>query len=295
MKKCILFFVIVFIFSGPNIVGAEQIGFPEKEMWYSKNEFVAGEVVTISTLVLNSENVTLSGVVQFLDRDVVLGEKKITIEKNDAKVVSLDWKVTEGEHQFSARFSQVLQVEASGKKISVVPTSPETKKDNVYVKKAVVKTDESSEDNTILVSDVSIRKDSLGAEVSKATDFLKDKTPDNIEEKISSTSVGIENFRETWEDQFSERKEDEQEKLDALNEYYEDRLRAKDEADVDNYVKQSYVDSSGENILKKPFHYITIFFYSLMAFVLGNTLIFYGLSIFAVFLVLRAIWRRMRN
>ncbi len=286
---------MLFIFSAPHIVGAEQIGFPEKEMWYSKNEFVAGEVVTISTLVLNSENVTLSGVVQFLDRDVVLGEKKITIEKNDAKVVSLDWKVTEGEHQFSARFSQVSQVEASGKKVSVVPTSAETKKDNVYVKKAVVKADESSEDNTILVSDVSIRKDSLGAEVSKATDFLKDKTPDNIEEKISSTSVGIENFRETWEDQFSERKEDEQEKLDALNEYYEDRLRAKDEADVDNYVKQSYVDSSGENILKKPFHYITIFFYSLMAFVLGNTLIFYGLSIFAVFLVLRAIWRRMRN
>ena len=286
---------MLFIFSAPHIVGAEQIGFPEKEMWYSKNEFVAGEVVTISTLVLNSENVTLSGVVQFLDRDVVLGEKKITIEKNDAKVVSLDWKVTEGEHQFSARFSQVSQVEASGKKVSVVPTSAETKKDNVYVKKAVVKADESSEDNTILVSDVSVSKDSLGAEVSKATDFLKDKTPDNIEEKISSTTVGIENFRETWEEHFEEKKEDEKVLLDALNEYYENRLRAKEEADVDNYVKQTYVDSSGENILKKTLHYISIFFYSLLAFILGNMFVFYGLGLLIVFLILRAIYRSMRN
>ena len=294
MKKFLFAFLIVSFFSTPFWVHAEQVGFPEKSLWYSTDVLQVGEVITIYSLVVNGESSTLSGTVHFYDRDIVLGERKITIEKNQAEVVSLPWKVTEGEHQFSARFSQAVLTDNNGLKVSIAPTGSETKKDTVYVKKSS-STKESTEDQSALSSQTAVAGNSVPVEIAKATDFIKDKTPDNVEEKVTSFAGEVENFRETWEDQFSERKEDEQEKLDALNEYYEDRLRAKDEADVDNYVKQSYVDSSGENILKKPFHYIAIFFYLLMAFVLGNTLIFYGLSILVVFLVLRAIYRRVRN
>jgi hypothetical protein len=295
MKKFILSICALFVFLVPFFANADQIGFPEDSLWYSKDELIVGDVVKIYTLILNGESVSLSGTVHFYDRDVLLGEKKITVEKNDAKVVSLDWKVTEGEHQFSARFSQATLLESDGKKISVVPSNPETKKDTVYVEKPVTQKADSTLNANVTSSDSSVDKNSLTADVSKATDYIKDKTPDNVEEKISDTTSTIENFRETWEENFKEKKEDEQLSLDALNEYYEDRLRAKEEADVDNYVKQTYVDSSGENILKKPLHYVSIFFYSLLAFVLGNALVFYGLGLLIVFLVLRTIYRSLRN
>lgn len=283
---------MLFFCAGYTIVHAEQLGFPEKSIWYSDDSFTAGETVTIYTLVVNSESSPVSGTVRFYDRDVVLGESKITIDKNDAKVVPLNWKVTEGEHQFSAQFSQVTLTESNGSKVSIVPTSSQTSKDTVYVKK---NTEKPQEDTSALAAQASLNKDVITTEVSKATDFIKDKTPDSIEAKVSGATLNIENLRETWEDQFNEKKQSEKDSLKALNAYYDDRLKAKEEADPDNFVKQTYVDSSGENILKKPLHYVLIFLYSLVLFVVGNALIFYGLALLIVFWILRAIWRKIRN
>lgn len=292
MKKTLYIFSMLFFCAGYTIVHAEQLGFPEKSIWYSDDSFTAGETVTIYTLVVNSESSPVSGTVRFYDRDVVLGESKITIDKNDAKVVPLNWKVTEGEHQFSAQFSQVTLTESNGSKVSIVPTSSQTSKDTVYVKK---NTEKPQEDTSALAAQASLNKDVITTEVSKATDFIKDKTPDSIEAKVSGATLNIENLRETWEDQFNEKKQSEKDSLKALNAYYDDRLKAKEEADPDNFVKQTYVDSSGENILKKPLHYVLIFLYSLVLFVVGNALIFYGLALLIVFWILRAIWRKIRN
>ncbi len=292
MKKTLYIFFLLFFCARYTIVHAEQLGFPEKSIWYSDDSFTAGETVTIYTLVVNSESSPVSGTVRFYDRDVVLGESKITIDKNDAKVVPLNWKVTEGEHQFSAQFSQVTLTESNGSKVSIVPTSSQTSKDTVYVKK---NTEKPQEDTSALAAQASLNKDVITTEVSKATDFIKDKTPDSIEAKVSGATLNIENLRETWEDQFNEKKQSEKDSLKALNDYYDDRLKAKEEADPDNFVKQTYVDSSGENILKKPLHYVLIFLYSLVLFVVGNALIFYGLALLIVFWILRAIWRKIRN
>ncbi len=294
MKKSLVFILAALLFSaGTFEVHADQVGFPEKSIWYSDDTFIVGNVVTIYTLVVNGESSTLTGTVRFFDRDTVLGEKKVTIDKNDAKVVSLDWKVSEGEHQFSAQFSQVSAIEADGKKVSIVPTTPATQKDTVYVKKAIAK--ENTSNANALSAQASLNKDSVVGEVSKATDFIKEKTPDSVEEKISSTTASIETLRETWEEQFLEKKQNEQDSLNALNEFYDERLKAKEEADPDNFVKQSYVDSSGENILKKPMHYVLIFLYSLIGFIVGNALIFYGLLLLIVFWLVRGIWQKIRN
>lgn len=295
MKKFIITLICFIVCVIPGFAHAEQIGFPEKSIWYSSEEFKVGENVTIYTLVVNGEQLALSGTVRFYDRDVILGEKKVTLEKNDAQVVGLAWKVTEGEHQFSAQFLQATLTESDGKKVTVVPSSPETDKDTVYVKKTVAVKDVNSENSSALAAQATLNKDLIVGEVSKATDYLKDKTPDNVEAKVSATTANIESLRETWEENFTQKRKDEQASLDALNVYYEERLKAKEEADPDNYVKQSYVDSSGENILKKPMHYVLIFFYSLIAFIVGNALIFYGLSVLVLFLIIRAIWRAVKG
>ena len=294
MSKNILIVLFVALCSFPSFAYAVQTGFAEKSLWYSSEEFVVDETVTIHTLVVNSEDTTLSGVVRLFDRDVLLGEKNISVEKNDAKVMSFSWKVTSGEHQFSAHFDGASLRGANGASTQITPTLSETKKDIVYVKKTPTK-DTSSQDANTLSAQATLDKDSIVGEVSKAADFLKEKTPDGVEVKISETTVKIEDFRETWEEYFEEKKENEQVSLEILNKYYEDRLKAKEEADPDNYVKQSYVDSSGENILKKPFHYIAIFFYSLLVFILANALLFYGISALLVFLIIRTIWRSVRK
>lgn len=293
MKKYLGIVALMLYFSLALSVHAEQVGFPEKALWYSSEDFVVGESITIYALVVNSEQSTISGTVRFFDRDVVLGEKKVSIESNDAKVVPITWKVSEGEHQFKAQFSQVSAVESNGTKVSIVPSTFETTKDTVYVKKGIDKI--SATDANALSAQATLNKNVVVGEVSRAADFIKDKTPDSVEQKLSSTTANIESLRETWEEDFSQKKRDEQDSLEALNKYYDDRLKAKEEADPDNFVKQSYVDSSGENILKKPVHYVLIFFYSLIAFVVGNVLIFYGLGLLVLFWIVRGIWRKLRN
>lgn len=293
MKKILTILLILSLFVCVDSAHAGQVGFPETSLWYSNDDFVVGNTITIYTLVVNSESSQISGTVQFFDRDTLLGEKKVVINKNDTAVVSLQWKVSEGEHQFSAQFSQVTLSEGNGTKISIAPTSPQTKKDVVFVKKSVLQ--ENSPEANTLAAQATLNKDIVVSEVSKATDFLKDKTPDSIESKVSSVTLNVENLRETWESQFTQKKQDEKDSLEVLNDYYDDRLKAKEEADPDNFVKQSYVDSSGENILKKPVHYVLIFLYSLIIFIVGNALVFYGLGLLVLFWIVRGVWRKIRN
>ena len=131
--------------------------------------------------------------------------------------------------------------------------------------------------------------------VSEARNVIEKKAPKNVMVWIRTQAVLLEAKRVQWAIDIRLKKETEEQQLKAIDQYYNERMKEKENADPDNYVKQEYVDSSGGNILKKPMAYALIILYTAVLFILGTALVFYGLGVLVIFFVLRSLWRKIKK
>lgn len=104
-----LLLAILFLSFGLSPVSASEIsvknaGFVPSNIWYSKEQFFAGDTVRIYTIVFNGSAYDLSGTIEFLDNGTVLGETDFALSGGGrVRDAWIDWKATEGKHLISAR------------------------------------------------------------------------------------------------------------------------------------------------------------------------------------------------
>ncbi len=101
---------------------ASGIGFIQDNIWYSKDQFFAGEVVRIYSAVFNSSPSDMVGTVAFFDNETSIGTADFTATSSHLREVWVDWRSTSGTHKISAKITKAFSTVA-GKPQQPVPLS----------------------------------------------------------------------------------------------------------------------------------------------------------------------------
>ena len=255
----------------------DNVGFVQKNIWYSQDPFFEGDTITIYTVVFNSGSDTVTGVVEFYDKTVILGKQNFTVEPGTFKNLSVDWNVLAGDHVISAQIVDSEVLLPGGEKESTLLELNKTEEDKRFVPKTIVEED----GNTL--------NDEVAERIEDVQDFIKDKTPDVVEEKVSKITSGIEEWREKTGDTLKEKVEEVKQKLEEIKKVEEEEGQIGEEVSE----KPSFTKAvEGRSKLQTPFTYAKLWFLKLLSFIFAHKLLFYGLTILLIFFILRFIWRK---
>lgn len=103
----------LFAFAGSAQAASIRTGFVDGPVWFSTESLKLDQTVKIYTAVFNGESSMLSVKVDFLDDETVLSTKEINVSPNETKSVSMDWKVSSGEHDI---FAEISSAKVGGEK-----------------------------------------------------------------------------------------------------------------------------------------------------------------------------------
>jgi hypothetical protein len=265
-RKLIL--VLIFSFILPLTVFADvSTGFVEQSVWFSNEPDKVGETILISTLVNNQSDKAIFGTVAFYDEQSLLGKKTVTVEVHSAKVVSISWKVTKGNHSILAKFEDPKISNSEGQSVVVSNAITAPQVFEVIAPAPTPITTETKAEST--VSD----KNKTESDVSKTVDAAKDAaetTFEKLDDFRETTSLALASKAVVAADQIAQIKND--------------------------AVKGKILGASTtkDSILKTPFAYLKMFFYKLAHFIFSHKYVFYGLIILIIVLFFRYLIRAPR-
>lgn len=275
MKKYFLFLLIILSISFAFQVNAEtsiNSGFIPGQIWYSEEPLIEGNTVNIHTAVWNGEKDSLSTKVEFYDKNVILGSRDVVVAPSELKDVYVPWKITSGDHTISAKIISSLAT-VSGKKENITLNRILTISDKQSVA-AVIKND---------AGETVSEADSIKNQIDKASNEISNILPKNIETSVSNNFNGLDTLRSSTSTKVDALKDQTQKDIDSINNEVKSTSKTLDQK------------SNIEDAIQKPVTYIKLFLLTLLSFILGNKIVFYGIIIVIVFCILRFIYRKIRN
>lgn len=274
-------FCILLIVGSVSVAYADSsstTGFIPGQIWYSKEPLIEGETVKIYTAIWNGEKSPITTHVEFYDGKTILGARDITIESAHLQEVSISWKVTTGDHNISAKISS-SSTTTNGKKENVTFERTITTEDHTFVP-VVVKNADGTPVKSI---------DAVKNEITKATTAIKDVIPDSVGAPITSGFNSVDTFRDTTYAKIIDTKVQTQKEVDAFK-------TTSDSTKSDSVTtKAENTKSKPLDATDKPITYIKLFLFSLLGFIFGSKIVFYGLCALIVLLIIRFIYRKIRH
>lgn len=267
MKKYFLVFILFFGFIFPLAYSYATTGFVPGQIWYSPEKLSEGETVKIHTVVWNGGKVNLQAKVEFYDKNVILGARDITVLPEQLKEVNISWKVTSGDHTISAKIIS-SSITTNGKKEKVTLDNVKTEEDKIFVPVTISKVN----------GEPATSSDVIKNELDKAGSKIGDAIPESVSTPVSGVLDKVDTFRDNTSTKINESKKNTQEEIKILDE------------NINSNNEKEAISATN-----KPIAYIRLFFLSVLAFVFGNKIVFYGLIIIIAFFILRAIYRKIRN
>ena len=101
MKYGSVFFLLLLIFPAPS-QAAVKAGFPPQPLWLSKEQAIAGETVTIFTVLYNESEKTVGGNLVFTVDGQRVASLAFGLDAGKSSIQSAQWKATAGNHTISA-------------------------------------------------------------------------------------------------------------------------------------------------------------------------------------------------
>lgn len=276
MKKYSLLFILFTFLALPVYAMAiTNSGFIPGQIWYSKGILTEGDTVNIHTAVWNGEKETLSIKVEFYDKNVILGTRDVILASSELKDVYVPWKITAGDHVISAKIISSLAT-ISGKKENISLDRNITVNDKQFI--SVV-----SKDDQGVPLGTSPLTDALKNQLNNTATEINNIIPEKVTTTISDSFISLDNFRDKTSLQMTTMKDAEQNELN--------KIKSEEQKTTKNSSKNVGIQKATE----KPIAYITLFLLTILAFIFTNKIVFYGLCTFIIFLILRFIYRRIRN
>lgn len=238
----------------------KNAGFAPGNIWFSKNDFVPGDVVKIYTILWNGGKETITGEVVFYDNDLVLDKVAFSLSTGNTKIASADWKVVEGYHKVYAVVG-TSKIGSSGATLEYSKTE-----ESEHFIGAPIKT----------TSPTSTAQQIVDQKINFAKEYATENFPAPVVETTSSITSVVESARKEvkgWSDSKSAQVQKNIEAIDAKI--------AKNDAEPDTWSS-----------VKRPLNYVYIFLLTLVGYIFGNPFIFYGIIAVILFLFLRFIKRR---
>src|SRR3989338_352718 len=87
------------------LLASAQAGFPDKPLWLSNTRPMAGEEISLSTILYNGTDATVGGTLTFFVDDVKLTSQDVSLAAQSSNVFSAKWVARSGTHSFSAQFA----------------------------------------------------------------------------------------------------------------------------------------------------------------------------------------------
>ncbi len=284
-----LFICILVIFGSISTSYADTsstAGFIPGQIWYSQDSLVEGETVKIYTALWNGEATSLVAHVEFYDGKTLLGARDVTVPPSEIQDVSISWKVTVGDHAILAKISS-SSTTISGKKQELMLDNNKTEENKTFVQAKAASTDVIKEG------------------IDKATDTVKGIIPTSVPAPIAQSFGSIDSVRATTYADISHTKAETQKRIDALNgvtkvttapiDALPKSTTSKKNTTVKNPKKAEQSPSKPLDATEKPIAYVKLFLFSILAFIFGYKLVFYGLIALILFFILRFIYRKIRR
>lgn len=275
MKKAfvIISFLLLCAVRAPAFAENSDVsGFIPGQIWYSKSDLVEGDTVNIYTAVWNSGGNSLYVKVEFYDKNVILGVREATLSPSELKSISVPWKVTLGDHVISAKIISSSET-ISGSKEKVVLGNSVTENDRRTVKVTMKNSDGSTS---------SPAENAIKTQIDRTSKEIESVVPDSVSSSVSSTIDQVDNFRNESYIKVSGLKANAAEEVNLLKDKDDSSLNSKKGSDI-------------EGTIEEPLAYIKLFLFSVATFVLGNKPVFYAILILLIFVILRAIYNKLRN
>ncbi len=117
----------------PLAVGAQNLnaGFVEG-LWYSRQEFFAGDMVRVYVALRNSSQANISTTIEFFDNDKLIGSKSVDALSGRLIETWTDWEATAGKHKLTARLSDLV-IDEVGKNTKTEPAVDNLATDNLLI------------------------------------------------------------------------------------------------------------------------------------------------------------------
>ncbi len=77
-------------------------GFLDRPIWHTPETYFAEDTVRIYAALMNTSSVDVTGTLNFLVNNKVIGHRTFTMQANEVTAVWYDWTATGGSHSFSA-------------------------------------------------------------------------------------------------------------------------------------------------------------------------------------------------
>jgi len=284
MKKYLIFFILIYLFSTLCVSAAEttSTGFIPGQIWYSKDTIIEGDTVNIYTAVWNNAASSLSAKVEFYDQNVILGTRDVVVGPQQLKEVSVSWKVTAGDHVISAKIISP-SITVSGKKqtITVNNTLTETSRKFIPV---VIKT---------INGDPATSTDIIKNQIDKATSGIEGILPESVSTPLTKNLDVVSSFREDTYTSISKMKDETKQVIESLS--AKEEKVAIPSKDKNNTKVTTVTKMSTDDAVKKPIAYVKLFFLSILSFIFGSSIVFYVLLLLVIFLIIRWVYGRIRR
>lgn len=271
-----LFFLVLFIC--PLLTYAADTpptnaGFVDNPIWYSKDPFAEGDTVQIYTFLFNPGPGTLSGSVEFYDKNVILSTKTFSLAKGSAQEISASWKVTAGDHSISAKILNP-KMTTNGKTETIVLANNTTGEDKRFIPKTIVEPEVPSTKGTATAS----------SDVVSSADAYVSKQAQNTPVLQTIDSFRQENAKTFTADRVAAQAAVNKTTVSDIQSGY-----------IQTMDKAKPAVSPIPSALRRPLDYVSLFFYALLAFIFSHAVVFYGLIAFILFFILRFFYRLIRR
>lgn len=330
MKHIILAFILFFSATS-FVLGATDnpvpnAGFVPANIWYSKDPFFAGDNIRVYTVIFNGSSYDLTGAVEFLDNDVIIGRDDFSVSKGGSvRDVWVAWKATEGKHVITARTVGVTTIE-SGKKVSITLGNTEAGKSQRMVDldtdgDGIGNTVDTDDDNDG-ISDIDeirngtdpLKKDTDGNGISDKQEIelaarnatttsaaapkgsiadtiktVENVIPVPVKESVAQGANIVEQFRAGEGYQFRLSKEEKVREIASI--------KAREDATATSTSKKSVSGAADSmlNVAEKPFAYILFGIFAALQYFFEWQILFYGAILYVVYRLIKWAVRRARD
>src|SRR3989339_152292 len=284
--KKVFFFLFTFLLVVlPYITLAQNqnVGFVETNIWYSKDPFEEGDKIKVYTLVFNPSAKNFKGTVSFFDKTILLGKKDFTISSLSAEPVFVDWTVTVGGHQIFARIENPRLEVSAGKYEEISLANTETDKSEHTVAKKLPNVKEVKEK-------INETLDSSIKPIENLQNKINESLPPSVSKPVNNAFGFIEEARMNASESIEEKRTEVKTEIDEIQ---ESAKQAEDKKNEDIGIEEdpSTTPAKSEtiNLPEAPMKYVSLFFLTVLSYVLKYKILFYLLAIVIIYLIIRLI------
>lgn len=289
MKKLFVFKIIFFslaFFAFSNSAFAIS-GIPKESVWISDKSPEEGNTVSLFTFVFNGQETNnLYGTMEWYDNDVLIGERDFTVLPLSGQVISIEWKVTEGNHEIKPI---IVNTKSGKEKDSAITVLIEDKEASPLMFFVANKIEEKETD---------LSEEKVFSDLDNLEKKIASSTPPVVAETVNNSIGFLEETRHEAKDQIFEeiaQVEAKEQALEVTATPEPESEGSNGSKNSENLTEKKTEESPATKYVEKPALGIYKFSLKSLYFILSSALLTYGLILFFMYVISRFVVRKIRK